>query len=146
MNELVGADKALMYPLYSAFLVYVQNLGSPQLLKVLAIGSTTTAREALNKINAEEKMDLENSLESESSSSFAGKICYFLDIFASLLFFEVARCQARSLNKRKISGFLFSCRVSIDHSSECYCFRLMGLLFCFIVLFLFSSYSLILHV
>lgn len=55
MNELVGADKALMYPLSSAFLVCVRSLGNPQLLKVLAIGSTAAVREALNKINAEEK-------------------------------------------------------------------------------------------
>lgn len=31
-------------------------------------------------------MDVENSLESDSSSSFAGLICYFCDIFAFLVF------------------------------------------------------------
>lgn len=55
MNELVGDYKVLMYDLYSAFLVYIQTLGSPQLLKVLAVRYLAAVREALNKINAEEK-------------------------------------------------------------------------------------------
>lgn len=73
--------------LYSTVLVYVQNLGSPKLLQVLA---TAAVREVPNKIEElmqKRKMDLENSLESDSSSSFAGQICYLLDIFVFLVVF-----------------------------------------------------------
>lgn len=55
MDELVKADKALMHPLYFAFVFYVQGLGGHQLIKVLAIWSTAAVRAELKKINIEEK-------------------------------------------------------------------------------------------
>lgn len=146
VNELVWVDKTLVYPLFSAFLAYVKTLGNPQLLKVLTTGHTAAVGETLTRINTEEK---NWSKEQFGVWQFI-QLCWINVLFSwyicfPLLFLEVTRCQARSLSKKKISGFLFSCRLSIDHSSEWYWFRVLGLLFCFIALFLFSSYLLVLH-
>lgn len=55
MDELVKADKALMHPLYFAFVFYVQGFRGHQLIKVLAISPTAAVRAELKTINIEEK-------------------------------------------------------------------------------------------
>lgn len=56
MNELVKADKALIHPLYFAFIFCVYGLVGHQLINILGIGSSAAAvRVKLKKINTEEK-------------------------------------------------------------------------------------------
>lgn len=51
------------------------------------------------------KRDVENSLESDSSSGFAGLICYFCDIFAFLVF-QSCKMAGKSLRSLWLSVFL----------------------------------------
>lgn len=47
------------------------------------------------------KVDLENSFKSDSSSSFAGQICYFPDVFAFLVVFQSCKMPAKVIKQEE---------------------------------------------
>lgn len=46
-------------------------------------------------------MDLENAFKSDSSSSFAGHICYFLDEFAFLVVFQSYKMPSKVIKQEE---------------------------------------------